>query len=405
MKNKLSKLPHTEERPSLLAAIRNQKMASSAHAYVRGNTLQFYEWLDTLKIHTLPEGPPIWICGDCHLGNLGPLADAQGHIDIQIRDLDQTVIGNPAHDLIRLGLSMATAARGSDLSGMITAKMMEALMEGYGQAFNPDHSSLHLEKPISVQVGLKQAQKRTWKHLARERIEDTTPTLPMGRRFWPLSKDEKLAIKDLFETQEVAGLATSLRSRDNNAPVDVVDAAYWMKGCSSLGRLRYAVLLAIGGSVSKKSELCLIDMKEAVAAAAPSYSGVQMPRDNGERIVEGARHLAPNLGERMLATRFLCHSIVLRELLPQDLKLEIDKLTQDEAIMAARYLATVVGKAHACQMDIATRKRWQKELRRNRTKTLDAPSWLWNSIVELVTSHERAYLEHCRKYAQQSTRT
>jgi uncharacterized protein (DUF2252 family) len=26
---------------------------------------------------------------------------------IQIRDLDQTVIGNPAHDLIRLGLSLA----------------------------------------------------------------------------------------------------------------------------------------------------------------------------------------------------------------------------------------------------------------------------------------------------------
>ena len=25
---------------------------------------------------------------------------------IQIRDLDQTVIGNPAHDLIRLGLSL-----------------------------------------------------------------------------------------------------------------------------------------------------------------------------------------------------------------------------------------------------------------------------------------------------------
>ena len=49
--------------------------------------------------------------------NLGPLADADGHIDIQIRDLDQTVIGNPAHDLVRLGLSLASAARGADLSG------------------------------------------------------------------------------------------------------------------------------------------------------------------------------------------------------------------------------------------------------------------------------------------------
>jgi uncharacterized protein (DUF2252 family) len=32
-------------------------------------------------------------------------------IAIQIRDLDQTVIGNPAHDIIRLALSLATASR------------------------------------------------------------------------------------------------------------------------------------------------------------------------------------------------------------------------------------------------------------------------------------------------------
>jgi uncharacterized protein (DUF2252 family) len=53
----------------------------------------------------LPEGPAIWICGDCHVSNLGPLAGIRGDVSVNIRDLDQTVIGNPAHDLIRLGLS------------------------------------------------------------------------------------------------------------------------------------------------------------------------------------------------------------------------------------------------------------------------------------------------------------
>jgi uncharacterized protein (DUF2252 family) len=37
--------------------------------------------------------------------------------------------------------------------------------------------------------------------------------------------------------------------------------------------------------------------------------------------------------------------------------------------------------------------------RPNRSKSLDAPSWLWPSMVDLLVSHERAYLEHCRKYA------
>lgn len=77
-------------------------MARSPHAYVRGNTVRYYEWLENLESGVLPGGPAIWICGDCHVGNLGPVGNASGRIEIQIRDLDQTVIGNPAHDLIRL---------------------------------------------------------------------------------------------------------------------------------------------------------------------------------------------------------------------------------------------------------------------------------------------------------------
>jgi hypothetical protein len=52
------------------------------------------------------------------------LLGADGEIGIQIRDLDQTVTGNPAHDLIRLGLSLATVARGSDHPGVTTAKLL-----------------------------------------------------------------------------------------------------------------------------------------------------------------------------------------------------------------------------------------------------------------------------------------
>ena len=126
-----------------------------------------------------------------------------------------------------------------------------------------------------------------------------------------------------------------------------------------------------------------------------------MPTDFAERVVTGARALSPSLGERMLAAHLLRRPVVARELMPQDLKLEIDTFTREEAIGAARFLAAVVGKAHARQMDAATRKRWSKELDRNRTKSLDAPGWLWKSVVELIAEHEMAYLEHCRRYAAQ----
>ena len=104
-----------DDRPAALAHTRNLKMARSAHAYVRGSTAKFYEWLDQSS-GAVPAGPPVWICGDCHLGNLGPLADAKGRVAVQIRDLDQTVIGNPAYDLVRLGLSLAMAARARALA-------------------------------------------------------------------------------------------------------------------------------------------------------------------------------------------------------------------------------------------------------------------------------------------------
>ena len=62
----------------LLTALRNRKMAASAHAYVRGSTTRFYEWLEASDRAALPEGPPAWICGDCHVGNLGPIASTEG---------------------------------------------------------------------------------------------------------------------------------------------------------------------------------------------------------------------------------------------------------------------------------------------------------------------------------------
>lgn len=371
-------------------------MARSAHAYVRGSTARFYDWLADQKRGTLPEGPAIWICGDCHVGNLGPVAASDGQIGFQIRDFDQTVIGNPAHDLIRLALSLATAARGSDLPGVTAAHILEGIVEGYRAALLRDPDSIEAP-PRPVRATMRRSVARTWKHLARDRLKQMRPRIPQGKRFWPLRQSEQAELRRLLRGPDLHALATALRSRDDDAPVELVDAAYWMKGCSSLGKLRFAALLQIGDG--RDADYALMDFKEAVAPAAPRYPRVRMPRDNAERVVTGASHLSPNLGQRMVATRIAGSAVFVRELLPQDLKLEIDRLNRAEAVQSANFLASVVGKAHGRQMDAVTRQRWASELGRSRSKSLDAPSWLWSSVVALVGSHEIAYLEHCRRYA------
>jgi uncharacterized protein (DUF2252 family) len=387
------------DRLSTLRARQALKMAKSAHAYVRGSTAKFYHWLEEQKRGALPEGPAIWICGDCHVGNLGPVASADGRVAIQIRDFDQTVIGNPAHDIIRLALSLATASRGSDLPGVVTAHILEQVIEGYQSALRQNADAVD-DAPKSVRLALRKSVSRSWKHLAEERLDNQKPTIPLGSRFWALSQPEREALADLFRSSKLMRLATSLRSRDDDAKVDLVDAAYWMKGCSSLGLLRYAALLGIGSG--RKHDIALMDIKEAVAAAAPRFSRQKMPQDEAERVVEGASSLSPHLGKRMAAGKLLSKSVFIRELMPQDLKVEIETLTVSDAMRAASFLAGVVGKAHARQMDQSTRESWSKELQRHRSKTLDAPSWLWSSVVSLIGSHETAYLEHCRKYATQA---
>lgn len=391
------KLVRPSQRNELLRARRDKKMARSPHAYMRGNTEQFYEWLHSQRGHALPEGPPIWICGDCHLGNLGPIGDADGNVELDIRDLDQTIIGNPAHDLVRLALSLATAARGSSLPGVMTMHMLRQMMQGYEQAFVTGPDREHLNRPDAVRWVMRKAVHRSWKQLAKERIDGTKPTIPLGKKFWPLLRAEKTAIAQLFKKPDVLKLVRSLKSRDEDAPVEVMDAAYWVKGCSSLGLLRYAVLLSVGHK--RDREYCLIDIKQAIKAVAPRYNHVSMPRDNARRVVEGSRQLSPALGERMLAQRLMDQGVFLRELLPQDLKLEIDELEEGEAVKVARYLAYVVGRAHARQMDDATRAQWRIDLTLDRSKTKAAPNWLWDSVVQLVADHEAGYLEHCRKYA------
>lgn len=381
----MSTVPLPHRRSAFLAARQRSKMASSAHAYVRGSTRSFYRWLEEAA-PKLPAGPSIWICGDCHLGNLGPLADTKHRVAVQLRDLDQTVIGNPVHDLVRLGLSLTSVARGSNLPGETIIGMLDDLREGYGRGLIHPGTTEVVPAPKVVRKLLEHSVRRRWHHLAEERLEDVRPNIPIGKRFWPLSKKERSGIAELLETPEMHHLLTALKARDDDAPVELLDAAYWVKGCSSLGRVRYAVLAAVG------DEQCLIDIKQATPAAAPRAEDAKMPTDHAKRVVEGALALAPHLGKRMLATQLEGKPVIVRELMPQDLKLDIEQMAHGEACAMAAYLASVVGQAHGRQLSTSDRVAWLRTIRAKRNKS---DNWLWLASVELLALHEAAYLDHC----------
>jgi hypothetical protein len=115
------------ERKPLLTANRNRKMADPV-----------LRMAGSLRPHGAAGGAAGLDLRRRQVGNLGPVGSADGSIAIEVRDLDQTVIGNPAHDLIRLGPSLAMAARGSALPGITKARILECLVNGYETAFAPE---------------------------------------------------------------------------------------------------------------------------------------------------------------------------------------------------------------------------------------------------------------------------
>src|SRR5690606_36659754 len=107
--------------------------------------------------------------------------------------------------------------------------------------------------------------------------------------------------------------------------------------------------------------LCLLDLKQAIEPVTPHIHH-EMPHVPAERVVIGARDLAPTLGERMVALALQGKSLFARELMPQDLKLEIETLSDDDARGVAFYLGNLLGRAHARQLGPDDQRVWRGEL-------------------------------------------
>ncbi len=267
--------------------------------------------------------------------------------------------------------------------------MTEEMVDGYATAMrDPVDGDPGVESDIVRSVE-REALGRRWRHLAKERLDAVEPRIPLGKKFWELAPEERDALHTLFADERVGAMVLSLKGKPQDRDVRLVDAAYWMKGCSSLGLLRYAAIVALKTRKGNWS-YALVDLKEATAPIAPAAPGADMPADDAERVVTAARQLSPYLGSRMMPVTMLGRSLFIRELTPQDLKLEVDQFSRGEAIRAARHLAFVVGTAHARQMDKATRGEWLALLDADRRGTLDTPSWLWESVVSLSGGMRRA---------------
>jgi uncharacterized protein (DUF2252 family) len=399
------------ERKARLQTLRDRKMAATAHAFVRAKADLFYATLADEKLK-LPAGPAIWISGDCHAENFGAVSDARGEGDLEMNDLDETSVGEPAHDVLRLALSLSMAARAAGRNGLDTAAMLESMVRGYDALLRKRER----EEPLSLDDPPARLRKLERHAAARTRTElldgrcpdkDGRRAFPTGPRYWPLFDGERRAVKALLARPEVEALVTTLAglSLDHDGGLEIVDVAFRVAGTGSLGVFRAAAVVSIGahGKKHRDDDLRLLDVKEALPTHTPSAAGAKVPKDDAERVVHGARALSPPIGSRLLAATLGDLPVVVRELLPQEDKVSVDGLEHDEACQVAGHLGAIMGRAHARQLSAKDAKAWRAAFGA-KGEAPAPPKWLWEGLVATVGVHESAYLEHCGELARRAER-
>ena len=100
---------------------------------------------------------------------------------------------------MRLALSLASAARSADLPGVTTARMLEEMVDGYRTALRTPEDEDLVAEPGVVATVRRDAIGRRWRELAQERLDGVRPKLPLGKKFWALSDDERDGLAALFD--------------------------------------------------------------------------------------------------------------------------------------------------------------------------------------------------------------
>ena len=253
-----------------------------------------------------------------------------------------------------------------------------------------------------IRLVMKRAVKRTWKRLLDERIGGDRRTITLGSGSGRSSDDERRRCASLVEHE----------------PIRKLDHAARGSRCRVAGDARRCRVLGQGLQLARPvARPALVEFPTRrkkgiapVARAARHQAGVE-----AERAVGARRRPRLSPGVRVVRARATSHRRSAARMLAASLleplgvhSRAVSAGSQGRARSHRRrrrprgryYLGKVVGRAHRRQLRRRRDPRlWLAELTKHRTKNLDAPSWLWRALVQLVGLHEHAYLEHCRRYA------
>lgn len=333
------------------------KMQSDALAFYRGTAHLFYE-----DLQGLPEAPHAWLCGDLHLENFGSyLADNRLEYFGE-NDFDEACRGPLTVDLGRLLVSILLEAREREFKTADSTDLAEGIVKTFARELESGKARWLEQRTATGIIGELLSgigyRGRTRFLAGRTVLEGRKKRLLVnGRKALPLldgeeKKLEKFAERELEDFQ-------------------LLHAARRIAGNGSLGVPRYVLLVR-----QKKGPELLLDLKMALPAAPLRYHRwPQPPWDHeAERVTTVQRMMQAVPTAFLRPVRWQGESWVLRELLPQENRVDVAMATDEDFVEFAQTLGQLsawsalrssgrLGSATADALsEFGAKKTWRKDL-------------------------------------------
>jgi len=254
-------------------------MRHDPFTFLRGTCHLFYEQLPDAK--WLAKAPPVWVCGDLHLENMGSYKGDNRLVYFDLNDFDEGALAPSSWELVRLLTSVHMAAGSLHLSNAQADHLCRDFLDTYAAELRAGKARWVERDMATGMVGelldglrgrlrppfLDSRTIRKGKHRSL-RID--------GRRALPVTDKQR---------DKVTALIDGIAAREDKPRFyRVLDVARRIAGTGSLGVDRFAILVEGKGSPDGNY---LLDLKLARPSSLVPHLQLRQPewRTDAERVV------------------------------------------------------------------------------------------------------------------------
>lgn len=254
-------------------------MRHDPFTFMRGTCHLFYERLPEPK--WLGKAPPVWVCGDLHLENMGSYKGDNRLVYFDLNDFDEGALAPASWELVRLLTSVHMAAGSLHLSDAQADHLCRDFLDTYAAELRSGKARW-VERDMATGMvgdllqGLRGRLRPPFLDSRTIRKGKLRSLRIDGRRALPVTDKQR---------EKVVALIDSMASREDTPRFyRVLDVARRIAGTGSLGVDRFAILVEGKGSPDGNY---LLDLKQARPSSLVPHLDVRQPawRTDAERVV------------------------------------------------------------------------------------------------------------------------